>query len=117
MNMQETISIDAIMKELGTRLAKRRIAQSWTQSQLAEQAGIGKRTLERLEAGQSIQLDNFLRVLRELKLLNAMDASIPELGPRPMDLLKLYGKTRQRASKIAQAEEVAEKPWKWGDEK
>ncbi|GAB1484872.1 helix-turn-helix domain-containing protein [Treponema sp.] len=113
--MQKIHSIDSLMKELGNRLTQVRIVQSKTQSQVAEQAGIGKRTLERLEAGQSIQLDNFLRVLQELKLLDALDASIPEISPRPMELLKLYGKPRQRASNV-HAEEVAEKPWVWGDD-
>ena len=98
MNISQNLNDDAILMELGKRLTQRRIELSLTQQDLAEQAGIGKRTLERLEAGSSIQINNFIRILRKLELLDALGASMPETGPRPMDLLKLQGKTRKRVS-------------------
>jgi transcriptional regulator with XRE-family HTH domain len=98
MNISQNLNDDAILKELGQRLIQRRIELSLTQQDLAEQAGIGKRTLERLEAGSSIQTSNFVRILRKLALLDSLGALIPETGPRPMDLLKLQGKTRKRVS-------------------
>ncbi len=41
---------DAVLAELGRALAERRIGIGLTQAALAEQAGIGKRTVERIEA-------------------------------------------------------------------
>lgn len=103
---------NVILVELGRRLAQRRLALALTQAELAEQAGISKRTVERVEAGATTQLSTLIRMLRVLELLDAMDTLIPAVGPRPMDLLKLKGKPRQRAPR---KKRVAEESWEWGD--
>jgi len=41
---------DSVLAELGGRLARIRLDRNLTQAQLAEQAGVSKRTIERLEA-------------------------------------------------------------------
>ena len=64
------MSDEALLQELGQRIARLRLERNLTQAQLAEQAGISKRTLEHLEAGAAAaQLSLFLRVLRQLDLL------------------------------------------------
>ncbi|MBN2685912.1 MAG: helix-turn-helix domain-containing protein [Pontiellaceae bacterium] len=109
----ETLSADdAILAELGIRLMQRRIDLQLTQADLAEQAGVSKRTVERIEAGFSTQLATFIRVLRVLNLLDGLNDLMPEAGPRPMDLLKLKGKMRQRATRKKQVDQG----WTWGDE-
>jgi transcriptional regulator with XRE-family HTH domain len=115
MKFQSRLTDEAVRKELGARLEQRRIELSLTQAELAERAGIGKRTLERLEAGQSVQLTTLIRTLRELDLLENLNALIPEAGPRPMDLLKLQGKRRKRAYS-PRGKETNTNGWKWGDE-
>lgn len=87
-----------ILAELGRRLARCRLNAGVTQSALAFEAGISKRTLERVEAGESVQLTNFLRLLRALDLLANLEALVPPDEPGPMDLLRMKGKRRQRAS-------------------
>lgn len=114
MKLNEQWTDETVLRELGERLAARRIDQELTQAQLAQRAGIAKRTLERMEAGQSSQLSSLIRVLRVLQLLPALDALLPEVGPRPMDLLKRDGKRRQRASGKRRAAD--ETPWEWGDD-
>jgi transcriptional regulator with XRE-family HTH domain len=106
---------DAVLEELGTRIAGRRLEMELTQADVAEQAGIAKRTLERIEAGQTSQLTSLIRVLRVLDAVPGLDGLIPESGPRPMDLLKHAGKVRQRASG-RRAAEATDDPWRW-DEK
>ena len=113
--MDVLMSDEAILQELGQRLARRRVELNLTQAQLAEQAGVGKRTVERIEAGESTQLSTLIRIFRVLGLLDALDAMIPEPGPSPLDLLKLKGKERQRASSKKRGEQ-AEEGWSWGDE-
>src|SRR5262249_34883541 len=113
MKLNLFLNDQALLSELGNRLAQYRIARSATQDDLARRAGLGKRTLERLENGGSVQLSSFIRILRELDLLDALDSLIPEPGPRPMDLLKLGGKTRQRASRLRKDQA---KPWSWNEE-
>jgi transcriptional regulator with XRE-family HTH domain len=105
---------DAILSEIGTRLARRRLDMGLTQAQVAEQAGIAKRTLERIEAGASAQMSNMIRILRVLDLVGGLDRMIPSEPPRPIDLLRRKGKVRQRAS--ARRPDKPGKPWSWQDE-
>lgn len=105
---------DAVLAELGARIAGRRVEMQLTQAVVAEQAGIAKRTLERMEAGKTSQLATLVRVLRVLDAASGLDGLIPESGPRPMDLLKRKGKVRQRASGRRAGKESA-KPWRWDE--
>ena len=106
----------AILEELGRRLTRRRIAQVLTQEDLAKEAGISKRTLERLEAGHPSQLLSLVRVLRALNMLDLFEVAIPEEAARPMDALKLKGKVRQRVFSKKRKPHTDE-DWTWGDEK
>jgi len=109
-----TLTDEAVLAELGARLARRRVELDLTQAAVAKQAGVAKRTVERLEAGATIQLLTLIRVLRFLQLLEGLEALVPEATPRPLELLKLKGKQRQRASrKRVQSHQEA---WQWGDE-
>ncbi len=115
MKMSKLLADEAILAEIGERLARRRLDLQLTQADVAEQAGIAKRTLERIEAGHSAQMSSMIRIFRVLDLLPRLDDLIPEAAPRPMDLLKRKGKIRQRASKRRRSER-SDKPWTWGDE-
>ncbi len=114
MKLTKLLTDEAILAEFGERIARRRLDLSMTQAALAEQAGISKRTIERIEAGSSAQLSSLIRVFRELDLLSALDRMIPEVVPRPMELLKHKGKARQRASSRKKPDR-AEKEWSWDD--
>ena len=104
-----------LLRELGERLAAERLAQDLTQAQLAEQAGVSKRTVERLEAGAvATQLSTFLRVLRVLGLQDKLEILIPEPAPSPLEQLKRKGRTRKRASGQTEPEPGAGSPWTWG---
>ena len=115
MKISKLLADDAILAEIGERISSRRLDLQLTQAEVAEQAGIAKRTLERIEAGHSAQMSNLIRLLRVLDGLPGLDGLIPEAGPRPMDLLKRKGKARQRASKHRPSDQPG-KPWTWGDE-
>ncbi|MBC8124460.1 MAG: helix-turn-helix domain-containing protein [Candidatus Kapabacteria bacterium] len=88
-----------ILRELGLRLTGARLRLNLTQAELAEQAGVSKRTIERLESGETaMQLLSLLRVCRVLGLLERLDSLVPEDAPSPMEQLRLQGRTRQRAT-------------------
>ena len=117
MKIKGNVTDDAVLAEIGKRLTQTRLASNLTQAQLAEQAGVSKRTVERLEAGEvATQLSGFIRVCRVLDLLDHFDALIPESTPSPMAELKLRGKQRKRASggKTPKPASPAKK-WHWGD--
>ena len=104
-----------ILGELGGRIAKIRLDRNFTQAEVAMQAGISKRTIERLEAGAvATQLSGFIRVCRVLDLIERFDLLLPEPVPSPVAQLKLGGKKRRRASRNRTAK-VAEKKWEWGN--
>ena len=114
MKIDGLLTDDAILAELGGRFAQRRLELQLTQEMLADQAGVSKRTVERVEAGSTTQISTMIRMLRVLGLLDRLETLVPEAGLRPMDLLKLKGKARKRAS--GKRKPTGEVPWKWGDE-
>ncbi len=115
MKISSLLTDDSILAELGQRLAARRVEMQLTQAEVAEQAGVGKRTLERMEAGHSSQLSSLVRVLRVLDALPALESLLPGTGPRPMDLLQRGGKPRQRATG-KRGKSSPDDSWRWGDE-
>ncbi len=104
----------AVLAEIGQRLARHRLQRNLTQAELAKEAGVSKRTLIRLEGGESTQLTNLIRVLRALDLLGNLDAFIPPPVPSPIQQLRMEGKRRKRASRKPDAS-GADKEWTWGD--
>ena len=116
MKIKTTLTNEAILQELGERLAGARLERNLTQAALAEEAGLAKRTVERLESGQAAtQLSGFVRVCRALGLLERLDAFVPEGAASPIARLKLQGRKRQRATGRKAASGEAKK-WTWGDE-
>lgn len=105
---------EAVVKELGRRLAAIRLAQNLSQRQLAERAGLGVRTVQRIEQGETAaQLSGFLRVCRALGLMDRIDQIMAEPPPSPLDQLRLQENKRRRATGRRVAEPPAGK-WTWG---
>lgn len=98
MRITSELTDPAVLQVLGERIARLRIEASLTQAELAEQAAIGKRTLERMESGRGAELVTLIRVLRALKILEGLERLVPELPPSPIAQLKLRGKQRRRVS-------------------
>lgn len=115
MKITKQATDDVVLAELGGRLARIRLERNLTQGQLAEQAGVSKRTVERLESGAvATQLSGFIRVCRVLGVLERLDTLVPEPVPSPVAQLKLHGRQRQRAS-TTKAVTSSAKKWQWGD--
>ena len=97
------LSDKAAMALIGERIQRERLNQNLTQEELAERAGIGARTVRSLEAGQKPTVETLIRALRALGRLGAIDAFLPEPGLSPLQLAKLQGRERRRASGRRQA--------------
>jgi putative transcriptional regulator len=119
MNITKQATDEAVLSELGERLAQVRLERNLTQAQLAGQAGVSKRTVERLESGAvATQLSGFIRVCRALNLIERFDLLIPEPAPSPIAQLKLQGRRRRRASAAKAATKAVKDPsvkWTWKD--
>ena len=103
-----------IETEIGSRLARLRLSRNVTQSMLARDAGIGVRTLRRLEAGEPSTLDTFLCVALALDLADAILTSIPTGEIRPIERVSRTGSERRRARPRPQEDRDA--TWTWGDD-
>ncbi len=116
MQITDSLSDQSILQEIGARIVSQRLNLQQTQEALAKQAGVGKRTLERIESGDSTQTVSVIRVLRVLGLLSSLDAALPAVRPSPMALLEAQGKQRKRASGKKRKVEP-EQEWTWGDDR
>lgn len=115
MRISSDLTEEAILREMGERLAHARLEHDLTQADLAEKAGVSKRTIERLESGEvATQLSGFLRVCRALGLLERFETLLPEAAPGPMARLKQRGRRRQRAGRKRRTPAVPQK-WTWGE--
>ena len=103
-----------IETEIGSRLARLRLSRNVTQAMLAEDAGIGLRTLRRLEAGEPSTLDTFLRVALALDLGDAILGAIPKALIRPIERVSRAGSERRRAR--PQPKRDLAQTWTWGDD-
>lgn len=113
-------SDEALQLEIGQRLQGARLNANLSQKELAERVGLSRRTVVNAENGQSCTLGTLIALLRGLGLLDQLDALLPPQPPSPIQIYKLQGKQRQRASgQRKKTLEVAEDPgpWTWGDER
>lgn len=115
MRIETQLSDEAVLAELGSRLARTRLERNLTQADLGFEAGVGVATVRRLEDGASVRLASLIRVLRVLGLLDTLDVLVPDPVPSPVERLRLRGRERQRARPRAAARPEAS-PWTWGDE-
>ena len=114
MRISSELTDEVVLRELGERLARARLEHDLTQAELAEKAGVSKRTVERLESGEvATQFSGFLRVCRALDLLERFDTLLPEAVPGPMARLKQKGRERRRAKRKKVA--AAPENWTWGE--
>lgn len=115
MKITSALTDGVILKLLGARIAAHRLTRNFTQQQVADQAGLGLRTVQRLELGASAtQLSGLVRVCRVLGLTENFELLVPPPTPSPIAELKHAGPRRQRASGRTTAPNPAKK-WTWGD--
>lgn len=110
---------EAVLEELGSRLRQIRLGRNLSQTRLAEEAGVGRVTLQRIEEGSTgASLPSLIRILRALNLSEGFDLLVPEPGPSPIDELKRRGRERRRAGapRAAEGTEPSPSRWRWGDE-
>jgi transcriptional regulator with XRE-family HTH domain len=116
MKIDDYLTDAVVLREIGGRIKRARLDANLTQAQLAQQAGIAKRTVERLESGDSSDSLALIRVLRALKLLANLENLLPDAPQSPVTLLKTRGHQRKRvrAAHLANDAVQPQAPWTWG---
>ena len=88
----------AIVEELGYRLKQARLNADLTQAEVAAGAGLDRRTVLNAEKGK-VQLENLVAILVFLGMADQLNLFLPVQEISPLQLAKLKGRKRQRASR------------------
>ncbi len=96
--MLEKMSPAAIVEELGERLKQARLNADLTQAELAFRSGLTRRTILNAEKGH-VQLKNLVAIFVGLDMTDHLNLFLPVQEISPLQLAKLKGKKRQRASR------------------
>lgn len=112
MRIEKLMTAETVLSELGRRISRRRLDLGMTQADAAEEAGLSKRTVEHIESGDDIRVTSLIRYLNVLDLIDGLNSIVPETGLRPMEVLRMKGMDRQRASS-KQSDKLKEE-WHWG---
>ncbi|MCJ8313406.1 MAG: helix-turn-helix domain-containing protein [Pseudomonadales bacterium] len=91
------ITAHAIAVELGDRLKSARLNADLTQKELAEKAGLSIKAVTNSEKGKST-LESMIAILIALEMTSQLDLFIPKQDISPIQLAKLAGKQRKRAT-------------------
>ena len=108
-----------VLQEIAEALYRNRLDRGLTQAALAVEAGVSKRTVERIESGHSAQLSSFIRILRALGLLGQLDALIPPPIESPIEQLRKSASTdakKRRRAPTADRGDPQPGDWRWGDD-
>ena len=108
-------SLTAIV-EIASRLKAYRIDYPLSQQELADKAGISRRSITNLENGEDVQLSTLIKVLMALGLDSNLDLLAPDPTERPSYYLKEKSATLQRKRASKKGLRTSKKTFKWGDE-
>lgn len=87
----------AIIEEIGRRLKSLRLRKNMTQKEVAVATGLSLNAVQAAEKGMS-KMMTYVRILRVLNALDALENFLPEVNISPLELAKMEGKKRKRAS-------------------
>jgi transcriptional regulator with XRE-family HTH domain len=104
---------DQIEAALCKRLESIRLSRNTTQAQLAEEAGVSPRTIGRLEKGQGVSMDTFIRTMMALNIQQNLEALLPDPTVRPIERVGMGAGERKRARPTKSSDELP--TWSWGD--
>ena len=96
-SMMRDMNDEAVKRVIGDRLRATRLRTNISQQTLAERSGLSRSAIHALEKGSGT-LDSLVRALRALGHLDALNAFLPDPGISPLQIHKMRGKKRLRAS-------------------
>ncbi len=70
-----------IMSVIGLRLRQRRLERNTPVEELADHAGVNRKTVLALEAGEDIRVSSLIKILRSMNMLGLLESAIPDSLP------------------------------------
>jgi len=101
----------AVLREIGRRLRRTRLGLNLTQAAVGERAGLDRMTVGQIERGSSGNLLTLIQILRALDALDELDAFLPDPGVSPLELARLKGRQRRRASRRSAVRKDEDREW------
>lgn len=101
-----------IAEEFGRRLKRLRLNKNLRQIDVDEHSGLSRKIIINAESG-NVTLENLIQILYSLNALDHLNSFLPEPPLSPIQLLKLKGKVRRKASKSTAMKKVDEKDLGW----
>jgi DNA-binding XRE family transcriptional regulator len=92
------MSDPAILKDIGQKLKGFRLQKNMTQEEIAQKIGLNRVTIGEIEKGRPSSLLTFIQLLRGLDKLDLLNNIISAPTISPLQMIKLQGKSRKRAS-------------------
>lgn len=99
------------ISELGQKIKMYRIMNEMSQQDLEDKSGVSKRSISRLEQGESVQLDNLFKIIIALGLADNIEMLVPDQTKRPSYYLEKAENKPKRVRK-----KTEKNNFKWGDE-
>lgn len=99
------------ISELGQKIKMYRIMNEMSQQDLEDKSGVSKRSISRLEQGESVQLDNLFKIIIALGLADNIEMLVPDQTKRPSYYLE---KAENKPKRVRKKTEKTN--FKWGDE-
>lgn len=105
--------IFVLVRELGERLAAYRLSRNLRQEDVAEEAGVSRGVIARIEAGKGGTIESLLRILSALDIGERSEMLVPDARVSPLDPRgKLEPRQRARPSPPDAAND---EQWSWAD--
>jgi transcriptional regulator with XRE-family HTH domain len=95
-----SMSDDAILGLLGAQLKQMRLNSNLTQQQLSGMSGLSRSTISEIENKGWGTMTSFVQILRALQKLELFNYFSTEALVSPIQIAKLKGKVRKRASGV-----------------
>lgn len=99
------------IRELGQKIKTYRIMKEMSQQDLEDKTGVSRRSISRLEQGESVQVDNLFKILLALELGENIELLVPDQTKRPSFYLE---KEDDKPKRVRKRTEKGK--FKWGDE-
>ena len=98
-----------ILNELSTKLKKYRLNLNLSQDYICRKTGMSIHTISNIENCKSFTVENLIKYLRTLNLLDNFEQLVPEIKRNPEDVLN------NNSPKKRVREKENNTTWEWGD--